>query len=108
MTSYILRFCVATLALTLAMPTFARGALEYEAAVRQALALRNCAFDAADRRARFGFARQLALHLGVPAGELTPRSGAHHAALARAVADLAERGIVTVEGATVTLADCTA
>ena len=92
--------------LTLSSPAAAQTALDYEDALRAALVQQGCAFDGAAGGGERRFARQLASTLGVPAAEIMDRRGLHHAALRDAVAALARRGVLSVEGARMALTDC--
>jgi len=84
----------------------AQTAAEYEAGVLDALSLRNCSFDASTPEDRLAFARQMSIHIGVPAAELVARNGLHYARLTRAIGELADRGVVTVDGAMLTRTNC--
>ena len=88
------------------VPAAAQTALDYDAALRAALIAQGCAFDAAGTRSEAQFARQLSRTLGVPAAEISDRRGPHHAALARVVAEMAERGLLAVDGTRMALTDC--
>ncbi len=101
------KFAITGLAvLSLGTIATAQTAAEYEAGILDALSLRNCSFDASTPEDRLAFARQMSIHIGVPAAELVAKNGPHYARLTRAIGELADRGVVTVDGAMLTRTNC--
>ncbi len=85
----------------LAVPVGAQTVPQYEAAIRAAPKAQGCAFGAGGEGSEMSFSREL----GMTAAEMADRSGPNHDGLTRAVAGLAERGMLSLDGTRMALTD---